>query len=315
MPCPYAHENYARSLAEIGSPLRLPRCQGWVLERPVPSRPELRDATGCYPLFACGDRSRLGDDLRVLRDEGLVSLVLVTDPLSGPVPLDLERWLGTAARPWKEHYLVDLAAPPLAAASKHHVRNARRFGRHADIAVHGQPLDLLDDWCRLYDALVARHGIEGPARFSRDAFARQLALPGVLAFTATAEGEDAPCGMQLWFTDGRRAWHHLSGYEGTGYRWGGASYGLMAHALDHLRAIGVREANLGSGAGLVHDAGDGLSRFKAGWSTHARASWLCSAVLDPARYAELCAGRDGSYFPLYRDPAFADRREVVHAGD
>ncbi len=316
MICPYAHENYAASLAEIGSPRWLPRCQGWVLERPIPGHPEWRDATGCYPLFVCGDRTRLGDDLADLRADGLVSIVLTTDPLTGPSGLDLERWFPAMARPWKDHSLVDLGVPLETAATGHHLRNARRFSRHAELAVVDDPGSLLDIWCGLYDHLAARHAVTGPARFSRSAFARQLDLPGTVALTATAEGEDAPCAMQIWFTDSRRAWHHLSGYSATGYRWGGASYALMAAALDHFRDLGVREVNLGSGAGLQQDANDGLNRFKAGWSTHTQASWLCGAVLDPRRYAQLCDDREGIYFPLYRDPAsaVAPTPEVVHAG-
>ncbi|MCP4573528.1 MAG: GNAT family N-acetyltransferase [bacterium] len=292
----------------------MPRSQGWVLERPIPGRPGWRDAVGCYPLFACGEQSRLGEDLAELRTNGLVSLVLTTDPMTGPAGLDLERWFGAVARPWKDHYLVDMSVPLETAASKHHLRNARRFGRHAELTVVEDPSSLLDQWCRLYGELVARHRITGMARFSRDAFARQLALPGTVALTATAAGEEIPCAIQIWYTDGHRAWHHLSGYDRTGYRWGGASYALVAAALEHLRKLGVRETNLGSGAGLEHDPDDGLSRFKGGWSTHAKSSWLCGAVLDPVRYAELGDNRSSSYFPFYRDPSRTQVEEVVHAG-
>ena len=58
----YAHPAYAWSLQEFGCPRELPRCGGWVLERQVPGTSE-RDATGCYPLFACADWGRLREDL------------------------------------------------------------------------------------------------------------------------------------------------------------------------------------------------------------------------------------------------------------
>jgi hypothetical protein len=35
------------------------------------------------------------------------------------------------------------------------------------------PQDLLDNWVRLYEILIARNGIAGPQRFSRSIFARQ----------------------------------------------------------------------------------------------------------------------------------------------
>ncbi len=74
----YRHPLYAASLAEHGTPRRLPASDGWILERDIPGFTG-RDAMGCYPLFCCGRWDRLADDLRELGD-GLVSLTLVTDP-------------------------------------------------------------------------------------------------------------------------------------------------------------------------------------------------------------------------------------------
>ena len=42
------------------------------------------------------------------------------------------------------------------------------------------PTAWLDTWCSLYAQLVARHAITGAACFSRESFARQLALPGAV---------------------------------------------------------------------------------------------------------------------------------------
>jgi hypothetical protein len=307
----YGHEDYVRSLAEFGSPRSLDRSGGWVLERPVPGAPGLRDAAGCYPLFTCRDWFALGEDLADLRASDLVSVVLVADPLTLPADIDLARHFGGVCLPWKDHYLVDLGADH--EPSTHHRRNARRFLRHATVEVVDDPTAWLDTWCSLYAQLVARHAITGAACFSRESFARQLALPGAVLLRA-ATADDATAGLQIWFVDGPHAWHHLSAYGAEGYRWGGASYALVAAALDHLREHGVREVDLGSGAGLAHDTEDGLSRFKRGWSTHARPAWLCGAVLDPAGYAELAGDDPGPYFPAYRDPARAAAQEVIHAG-
>src|SRR5438093_1510186 len=71
----YMHPRYARSHQEFGSPRELPRCRGWVLERPIPGF-AYTDAMGCYPLFACQDWSQLHLDVEDLRNK-LVSLVLV----------------------------------------------------------------------------------------------------------------------------------------------------------------------------------------------------------------------------------------------
>ena len=306
----YAHAQYAQSLADFGSPRHLPGCGGWVLERPVPGQPERRDAAGCYPLFRCADWSGLGDDLEGLRRDGLVSLVLVSDPLAGTPAGGFGALFPQLARPWKDHHLVDLAGDPAGLGSSHHRRNARRFLRHARVEVCADPTAHLDTWCRLYGELVRRHRIDGVARFGRDAFARQLALPGAVLLRAIGnDGQTA--GMQLWLTDGGHAWHHLSGYGPTGYRWGGASYALVQAALVHLADRGVATVDLGSGAGVAHDPDDGLTAFKAGWSTRTAPAWLCGAVLDAAAYDRLGADRTGTFFPLYRDPA--PEPEALHA--
>ncbi len=267
---------------------------------------------GSYPLFSCQDWSGLPADLDSLRHDGLVSVVLVPDPLSDP-PLELlPKHFDGVCRPWKTHYLVDLDRRGQELGTAHHRRNARRFLRHTTVEVCDRPVAQLDTWCELYGELIRRHGITGPVRFSRAAFALQLGLPGAVLLKAT-DPQGTVVGMQLWFTEQERAWHHLSGYAPDGYRWGGASYALMQAALEHLRQIGVLVADLGSAAGLTDNPDDGLSRFKAGWSTRTADAWLCGAVLDPQAYAELAAaGSPASrFFPAYRDPTGPRAAEVV----
>jgi len=134
-------------------------------------------------------------------------------------------------------------------------------------------------------------------------------VPGAVLLRAVTH-DGAVAGMQLWYTDRERAWHHLSGYAPVGYRWGGASYALMQAALEHLRRRGVEVAGLGAAAGLNDDPDDGLRCFKAGWSTRTVAAWLCGAVLDPQAYAAL-APSGSAFFPAYRDPALQPAPEVV----
>ncbi len=305
----YTHAQYAQSLASFGAPRRLPRSGGWVCVRPVAGHEGLRDATGVYPLFSCANWEGLPGDLEDLRRDGLVSVVLVADPLDEPPVALLPQWFDGVCRPWKMHYLVDLDRGDGQPGTAHHRRNARRFLRHAEIEACTDPPAHLETWCALYGQLIDRHRITGPARFSREAFALQLALPGaVLLRAVTHAGETV--GMQLWFTRQDKAWHHLSGYAPEGYRWGGASYALMQVALAHLRRLGVRTADLGAAAGLSDRPDDGLSRFKAGWSTRTAAAWLCGAVLDAKTYAAL-APAGSAYFPAYRDPALSPSEEVL----
>jgi len=300
----YRRQEYAEALADFGTPRWLPHSQGWVLLRRVPGGDGAVDATGCYPLFSCGDWTRLGEDLADLRDAGVVSLVLVTDPLGGARSDDLRRVFRSVARPFKPHHVADLSVPVATFATAHHRRHWRRFLRRGRVEVCARPLDHLDDWLRLYGMLVRRHRIDGPARFSDASFRRQLALPGLLAVRAVLDG--ATVAMQLWLVDGDRAWYHLGAADAAGYR-SGASHALMGETLSLLADRGVRLADLGAGAGLRHDPADGLARFKAGWSNTVRWAWLCGTVLDPQRHVSLCrlagvAPEGDGFFPAYRDP-------------
>lgn len=321
----YRAAKYAESLAEFGAPLWLPHSRGWVLRREIPGSAGAQgavrhDATGCYPLFDCADWSALGRDLADLRAAGLVSLTLVTEPLGLTGPERLPGWFPEVARPYKEHFVVDLALPADRVGSAHHRRHLRRFAGQGRVELCPRPEAEAEAWTRLYDHLIARHGITGLARFSRESFRHQLALPSaVLLRAVTHQGDLA--GMQIWFAEGGRAWYHLGAYNELGYRLGGASAALTAAALDHFRGRGLRWADLGSGAGLAHDPDDGLTRHKRGWATGTRWAWLCGAVLDRAAYAEACRGRgvapaDTAFFPAYRSlPAAgsaAEQREVVH---
>ena len=307
----YTHAQYAQSLADFGSPRHLPSCGGWVLERTIPGSGGRRDAMGCYPLFGCAAWDGLADDLDELRHGGLVSLVLVADPLSQPPAELLAQFFDAHLLPYKNHQLVDLSVPFSVATCAHHRRYVRRCERLATIEVCTDPVAHLDTWCRLYGALAKRHAMTGPALFSREAFRLQLGLPGVRLLRAV-DHQGEVIGLQMWFVEGHRAWYHLGAHDQAGYR-AGVSFGLFAAAFDLLRQDGIVVADLGGGAGLADDPNDGLTRFKAGWATSTATAWLCGAVLDPTAYVHLSRGRSSSYFPAYRAPDTVSEPEILHA--
>jgi hypothetical protein len=91
-----------------------------------------------------------------------------------------------------------------------------------------------------------------------------------------------------------------------------ASYALYWYAISHFRER-VRWLDLGGVAGLSEGAPeDGLQRFKAGWATGTRPSFLCGRVLQPSVYADLATKRgiaESSYFPAYRRGEFSSSPE------
>jgi hypothetical protein len=286
----YADLRYAESLAEFGTPVELPLSRGGLLERPAPGG--ARDLTGPYPLFACGDWAALPTDLEALADRA-VSVVAVADPLGGAGDDELRRAFPDLLRPYKRHHVRDLERDWR--APEHHRRHIRRAAAAVEVAVCTDPTRYLDEWTRLYAGLVERHRLEGIRAFSRAAFERQLALPGMVAVRAERAG--AVVGMALWLSDPPDAHYHLAAYSPAGYEVS-ASYAVFELALRHLQELGVRRVDLGGSADA--GSGEGLDRFKRGWANDERVAQLCGRVLDRPAYDRLAGGRASDWFPAYR---------------
>ncbi len=122
----YMHPGYAESLAEFGTPRELPYSGGWLLERAIPGT-DLRDAMGCYPLFACREWSGLHRDLDDLENE-LVSVSLVADPFGHYDKTLLDECFDTVVA-FKQHFVGDLNEPCEALVSKHHRKYALKRWR------------------------------------------------------------------------------------------------------------------------------------------------------------------------------------------
>lgn len=294
----YIHEGYAESLAEFGTPRRLSGSGGWILERRIPGSDHY-DATGCYPLFGCSHWSRLESDLKDLEGR-IVSLSLVADPFGEYDSDYLRRCFPHVVIPFKEHFIVDLSRAMKEYVVEHHRRYARKALRSVQVERPGHPIGHLDEWVKLYDSLILKHGIRGIAVFSEKAFTRQLMIPGMVMFRAIHEG--ATVAMQLWYVQDQIGYYHLGASSGIGYEQH-ASFGLFWRALEHFAGAGLRWLDLGSGPGVRHRKTDGLSEFKRGWATGTRTAYFCGRILDHSRYAEIARAKGtGStdFFPAYR---------------
>jgi hypothetical protein len=302
VPSGYLHPAYAASLSEFGLPRLLPRCSGWILDRQIPNSDQL-DAMGCYPLFACHDWSQLNIDLEDIGSSGLVCLSVVTDPFGEYKPADLSECFPELARPFKEHFVVDLSRTPETFIHSHHQRNVRKALRELRVQVCDNPIDYLQEWTTLYAELIERHGIAGLTAFSRESFAKQLRVPGIVMLRALYNG--ATVGMLLWYEQGNRAYYHLGAYNSRGYE-AGASFALFDYAIRYFSESGYAWLNLGSGAG-VGTSEQGLTRFKQGWSTGVRTAYFCGRVFDKEAYQRILEQRavpETQYFPAYRAGEF-----------
>jgi hypothetical protein len=289
---PYGCATYAAAIAD-GQGWAVHDLPEWgtaMLVRPIAG--DDRDAQGPYPRAPIRADADLAGGLAQLRAAGLVSVVLVPDPLAAPPPETLARAF-ELCRPFKTHLLIDRSQGY--APTKHHRDRIRRGLRRCRVEV-ASLAERMSDWRALYDELVRRHEIAGVAAFPDPYFPALAASPAFVTIAAFVEGEIA--GMTIWFEHAGVAVSHLTAANALGYA-NGANYALNDAAIAHFAGAGV--IDLGGGAGFADDREDGLYQFKQGFANAETAAHLCGAVLDPAAYARLCRGRpQTSFFPAYR---------------
>jgi hypothetical protein len=297
----YLHPLYVESLAEFGEPRGLLCSGGWILQRQTPAL-ELHDAMGCYPLFCCQDWRPLAEDLGQLNGSA-VSVSLVADPF-GDYTQELLRSCFDIVLPYKQHFVADLNLPLEQFTSARHRKYARQALRKISVEVCSDPVKHLDEWVRFYDHMIERHQITGMRRFSRESFAKQLSVPGLVMFRATEGGE--PLSLDLWYVQGEVAQAHLVGASPRGYELH-ASYGLKLFILQYFTGK-VRWVNLGAAPGLNAQTDNGLACFKRGWSSETRTVYFCGKILNPLAYQELVRATrsEGTeFFPAYRKGEFS----------
>ena len=293
----YMHPSYANSLAESGTPRHLPCSDGWILVSPITGSTAF-DARGCYPLFTCRNWPGLSKDLEDLSGE-LVSLVLVTDPFGDYEPGMLAGCFPDLCRPYKDHYVINLALPLEENISSHHARNLRKAQSVVQVEHCPDPLIFARQWTELYSRLILRHNIQGISAFSAGSLRKQLQVPGLEMFLA--HYNDETVGIMLMYVQGEVAYYHLAAYSEAGYKLR-ASYALVAHVLNFF-APRLRWISLGAGSGVHGDPSDGLTRFKNGWATGTRQAFICGRIFNPDLYHDLVRKRGlkgNDYFPLYR---------------
>lgn len=300
----YLNPGYARSLAEFGTPVQLPRSGGWLLKRNIPGRSAF-DGMGCYPFLTCVDWPALAEDLKAL-DDDLVSITAVTDPFGRYSLTDLQHAFPDITRHFKDHHVTDLTLPPEKIMSPRRRRGARAVLRKLDVEFHAQPLHFLDQWMDLFNQTVQRFKLKGIRAYSRSSFAQQLALPGSFMSMARYQGALVSAHIHLVHCD--TAYAH-QGAASPMARALSADHALYYAAIEYF-AGKARWLNWGGEVGVASAADTTLGSFKRQWSTGTRPVYFCGRINDKERYEQIRHAegiRSEAYFPAYRQGEFNEQ--------
>ncbi len=294
----YASKQYAESFTQHGAVQHLPASDSWVIQRHIEDSP-YKDAIGCYPLFSCANWDMLEEDINSFAED-IIAFSLVTDPFSQFDAHQLQALFPDVCKPFKSHFILDLDLDLRKVVRSNHLRNAKKARKTLHITYVDEPATCLQNWITLYDHLIERHEIEGIARFSHYAFAKQFDTPGLHVYQASLGGEIV--GMVLFYQMGETVYYHLGAYSPTGYAHR-ASFGIFWQAIVDFKSRHARWLNLGSGAGLSESEENGLVRFKKGWASDTRTAWFCGKILNQPIYTQLtsqAAQHQSTFFPAYR---------------
>lgn len=289
---------YAETLSHIGTAVWLPNAGGAMLSREIEGQTR-RDLVGNYPWTDFADWGRVAADLEHLStlDDPPVAAVTVVSPLVEVPDEVMQSAFPDHLVDFKQHQLVDLTGDFVGSFRSSHRRKMRRIDPSVNLGVEVDLDSFAPDWIALYGHLSTRHGIGGAADFPDCSLRLQLALPGVVVFSARLDGE--VIGAVSFVCEGDQAAYHLGAFAPAGYQYQ-VAFGLFPLAFEVLRERGISVVNLGGGAGARTSGDDGLLQFKRGWATHAKYARIGGRVLDADVYASLSAGTATDFFPAYR---------------
>jgi hypothetical protein len=296
--------------------------------RAVPFAVGVRDAASPYGYpgtlveAAQSDRSDFARDALLfarehLREEGIVSLFVRQNPVLGP-PVDLTGVDGAAAVAHGETILIDLRATldelwrDTMSGHRNEINRSIRAGHVASIDTEWKHVDR---FVTIYQETMTRVGASAYYYFDhayvaalREALGSRLSLAVVQigGVVAAAGLFVESCGIVQY---------HLSGTDPAFMKERPTKL-MLNHVRSWAKTQGAIAMHLGGGVGGAQDS---LFKFKAGFSKGRAPFNTLRLVIDPARYAELCAARTArkleqtgaaeaeassltGFFPEYRKP-------------
>lgn len=265
---PYCSAAYAQALEEDGAhAFEVPGWGTHVLVREGPGGKRL--AVGVRPFASLHPACDLQAGLDQLREAGITSVSLVTDPLWGPEHGELKQAFDIS-RHFKEIYLVDKESERTRIGKRHRnrIKHARSKAEVREIELR----DHLERWLELYRRNVANRKIPQP--FTDEYFEQLAEFPELQTFAVLVDGEIATIAMWIPYED--TLYFHDAASSAEGHA-AGASYVAFAHIVENVDEC--RYVFLGGAADFFDDPLDGLARFKRGFANGSNVSYLCSSIL------------------------------------
>jgi hypothetical protein len=198
-----------------------------------------------------------------------------------------------------ERNVVQIADPELPPKSRSSDRRQVRRNLEAGYAVELVPgsetsAEQRTGFLEAYEQTMRRTAAAPHYFFGAEYFDRVLDADGTWLALAFAPGGDLAAASIATVSDSYLH-YYLSGSADAHLR-DSPMKNVVARLVEHAADLGLP---LNLGGGIV--AGDALEEFKRGFANRQLAWTTSELVCDPARYAELVAGReDSGYFPAYR---------------
>lgn len=225
---------------------------------------------------------------------GAVSFLSILRPDHPPLPDPCAECF--ALTPLKPHYVFDPALPALPLSKKAR-RNLREAEQVWQIVRNPPAREAARLALHLFDDLAKRRTLSAISHMPRNHFELLLRVPGIESLALrSADGEWG--GVVIAACDPGET-HMLHILTSDRARMTNGAYLLMQAAAE----LWGRDGPLYLGGAPTGADSAGIARFKQRWANRQSTVHLLTAILDPARYAELAAtrGKPG-FFPAYRHP-------------
>ena len=310
----YQSQTYTKTFEHLGrlrwlnSPL-----SGVVLERDIPFS-YYKDLCSLYPVFTSIEKPpfQAFNHPDFTFDDNVVSLTIITDPLDNKIKdfllyqkygiIEYKNMGFDSLKEFKQHYIVNLQEKFV--IDKNHVRNIKKSIKNG-VTVSNVTITeynsqaVADEFYNAYSVLCQKHNIIGFPNFNNKQIHTQLTVPGTVLLKASLA--DETLGFILFYLEYPNVRYHLGCYTEQGYE-NCVSFLLMYEGMSYFKQLGFDRLVLGASAGTVTNAGGGLDRFKAGWTSYKRPNYLLFKVTNSEAYARLSDGIETSFLPAYRRP-------------